>query len=101
MVQETVPGWTDEFLVQVYKWITLPYSSGALASELTLLLLLVAVDALRIQLGKRGNLTDKKAPLVASVFLLAPSVLAVLYRYRNGTAESTPGGTREKIRNGR
>ena len=94
MVQETVPGWTDEFLVQVYKWITLPYSSGALASELTLLLLLVAVDALRIQLGKRGNLTDKKAPLVASVFLLAPSVLAVLYRYRNGTAESTPGGTR-------
>ena len=67
--------------LQFYKWSILPYSTSTLASEFVLLMLLIVVESIRIQLGKRGNLTNKTAPLIASIFLLAPSFLAVLYRY--------------------
>lgn len=69
-----------EFSIQIYKWITLPYSAGTLTSEFILLLLLLLVEYVRIRLGKRGNLTNQMVPLVASLLLLAPSLLAVLYR---------------------
>lgn len=70
-----------ELALQIYKYVTLPYSGGTLASELILFGLLILVDFVRIQLGKRGNLTNQAVPLVASILLLAPSLLAVLYRY--------------------
>ena len=69
-----------EVAVQVYKWSTLPYSAGALGSEAVLLLLFIVVESLRIQLGKRGNLTNGTVPLAASLLLLLPSLVAVLYR---------------------
>ena len=69
-----------EFFVQLYKWLTLPYSAGALASEVILFFLFIVVESLRILFGKRGNLTNQAVPLTASVLLLAPSLLAVLYR---------------------
>ena len=69
-----------ELSIQIYKWVTFPYSAGTLSSELVLFLLLIIVDSLRIQLGKRGNLTNQTIPLVASLLLIAPSFLAVLYR---------------------
>jgi transmembrane protein 216 len=68
-----------EFYLQIYKWVSLPYSAGTLISELILFLLLIIVESLRIQLGKRGNLTNETVPLVASLLLIAPSLLAVLY----------------------
>jgi transmembrane protein 216 len=68
-----------EFSLQIYKWVLLPYSMGTLISELVLFLLLIIVESLRIQLGKRGNLTNETVPLVASLLLIAPSLLAVLY----------------------
>ena len=69
-----------ELSIQIYKWIVLPYSGGTLTSELVLLLLLILVEYVRIRLGQRGNLTNQKVPLVASLLLIAPSLLAVLYR---------------------
>lgn len=69
-----------EFCIQVYKWISLPYTAGTLSSEAILFVLLVLVESIRIQLGKRGNLTNQILPLVASLLLIAPSLLAVLYR---------------------
>lgn len=69
-----------EVAVQVYKWSTLPYSAGVVGSEAILLLLLIVVESLRVQLGKRGNLTNGTVSLVASLLLLLPSLLAVLYR---------------------
>ena len=68
-----------EFSLQIYKWVLLPYSMGTLISELVLFLLLIIVESLRIQLGKRGNLTNETVSLVASLLLIAPSLLAVLY----------------------
>ena len=70
-----------EFVVYIFKFTTLPYSVGTLSSELILLLLLIAVEYMRIELGKRGNLTNQTAPLVVSLLLLLPSVLGCLYRY--------------------
>lgn len=72
-----------ELSIQIYKWVTLPYSAGTLSSELVLFLLLIIVEVLRIKLGKRGNLTNQIIPLVASLLLIAPSLLAVLYRWDN------------------
>lgn len=69
-----------ELFIQIYKWSTLPYTAGTLTSELVLLLLLIAIEFVRIQLGKRGNLTNQTVPLVVSLLLLAPSLLAVFYR---------------------
>ena len=69
-----------ELSVYIYKFTTLPYSSGTLSSELILLLLLLAVEYMRIELGKRGNLTNKTAPLVVSLLLLFPAILGTLYR---------------------
>ena len=68
-----------EFSLQIYKWMSLPYSVGTLVSELVLFLLLIIVESLRIELGKRGNLTNETVSLVASLLLIAPSLLAVLY----------------------
>lgn len=68
-----------EFSIQTYKWLVLPYATGTLISELVLFLLLLVVESLRIQLGKRGNLTNQTVPLVASLLLIAPSLLAVLH----------------------
>lgn len=69
-----------ELCIQIYKWISLPYTAGTLSSEAILLFLLILVESIRIQLGKRGNLTNQTLPLVASLLLIAPSLLAVLYR---------------------
>ena len=77
-----------EVAVQVYKWSTLPYSAGALGSEATLLLVFIVVEWLRIQLGKRGNLTNGTISLATSLLLLLPSLLAVLYRLLSRSFQS-------------
>lgn len=72
-----------ELSIQIYKYVTLPYLVGTLISELILFGLLILVEFVRIQLGKRGNLTNQTVPLISSLLLLAPSLVAVLYRYHH------------------
>lgn len=70
-----------ELAIQIYKWTTLPYPSVILVSELALWLMLIAVESMRIKLGKHGNLTNKTTLLLASALLIVPSLFAVLYGY--------------------
>ncbi|XP_046385391.1 transmembrane protein 216-like isoform X1 [Ischnura elegans] len=62
-----------------FKVANLPYPESALATDMTVLLLLFLVEALRITLGRNGNLTERNGPLLASLGLLIPSLLGVLH----------------------
>ncbi|XP_075248163.1 transmembrane protein 216-like [Convolutriloba macropyga] len=68
-----------ECLMYIYKGETLPYPGGDLAQEIIVLLLLSGVEFFRIYLGKRGNLTERKLPVLISILLGVASIICMLY----------------------
>lgn len=68
-----------EVLILIFKTSVLPYPSGNIVSEVFLLFFLGGVEAVRIFMGKKGNLTERIISLVLSIIFTAPSVLAMLY----------------------
>lgn len=53
--------------------------SGTTMTEFALLMFLIATEAGRIYLGRRGNLTEKGLPFLLGIILMVPSALATLY----------------------
>lgn len=69
-----------EFGMGLFKAANLP-SPGAskTLTEFALLLFLIVTEAGRIYLGRRGNLTERRLPILIGIVLTVPSSLATLY----------------------
>ncbi|NXG76780.1 TMM80 protein, partial [Baryphthengus martii] len=65
--------------MMVYKSQVFSYPDDFLAPDLTLLFVMAALEALRLQLGSKGNLTEEEAPLGLSLVLTVGSALVSLY----------------------
>lgn len=68
-----------ELGVIIFKMLNLPYPTATLMTEILIIIFLGATEALRIFMGKKGNLTEKIFYLLISIGLTIPSVLGVLY----------------------
>ncbi|XP_063722498.1 transmembrane protein 216-like [Symsagittifera roscoffensis] len=68
-----------ECLMYIYKAEILPYPRADLAQEIIVLLLLTGVEFFRQYLGKRGNLTERKVPVLISMLLGVACVICLLY----------------------
>ncbi|NWV00539.1 TMM80 protein, partial [Upupa epops] len=63
----------------VYKSQAFSYPDGFLVADVVLLLLMAALEVLRLQLGSRGNLTEEEAPLGLSLAATAGSGALSVY----------------------
>lgn len=63
-----------EALVFVFKGQTLPFSSGILAGEIILFIVLFFVDMFRIYFASKGNLTERNIGIVISLILSIPCI---------------------------
>ncbi|KAM4618048.1 transmembrane protein 138 [Discoglossus pictus] len=68
-----------ETLVFIYKGLILPYPTSNLVLEAVILFLYLGIEVSRLILGCRGNLCERKLPLVVSVGLTIPAALLALY----------------------
>ncbi|OCT93465.1 hypothetical protein XELAEV_18016534mg [Xenopus laevis] len=68
-----------ETLIFIYKGLILPYPTSHLILELFLLFLYVGTEVSWLFLGCRGNLCERKLPLVVSLGLTVPTGLLALY----------------------
>ena len=68
-----------EFGMGLFKAINLPYPTGTIVSEFMLLLFLCCTEAMRIFLGRKGNLTERSFCVLVSIVLTGPSIFAVVY----------------------
>lgn len=68
-----------ELIMIVFKMINLPYPNRNIVLELMITLFLCLIEYARIFLGRKGNFTEKVAPLLMSLFLTMPSSLGVIY----------------------
>ncbi|XP_008325434.1 transmembrane protein 216 isoform X2 [Cynoglossus semilaevis] len=69
-----------EILMFIYKGIILPYPPDNLILDVVLLVILLALETLRIFYGWKGNLCERSLALCASLFMLFPcAALAVYY----------------------
>ncbi|NXT03040.1 TMM80 protein, partial [Jacana jacana] len=63
----------------VYKSEVFSYPDDFLAPDLALLLIMAVLEALRLYLGVKGNLTEEEAPLGLSLALTVGSVVLSVY----------------------
>ncbi|NWR60699.1 TMM80 protein, partial [Bucorvus abyssinicus] len=63
----------------VYKSQVFSYPEEFLAPDLTLLLVMAVLEALRLHLGSEGNLTEEEAPLGLSLAVTVGSVILSVY----------------------
>lgn len=68
-----------EFIINVYKIITLPFEHGILLTEILIYIFLMLLEYMRIFFGRKGNLTRKENSIVVSIILTLPSGLGMLY----------------------
>ncbi|XP_053305651.1 transmembrane protein 216 [Spea bombifrons] len=68
-----------EALVFLYKGLILPYPTSNLVLEVVMLVLYLGIEVTRLYLGCRGNLCERKLPLVVSVGLTVPAGMMALY----------------------
>uniref|UniRef100_A0A8C6CPC8 Transmembrane protein 80 n=1 Tax=Moschus moschiferus TaxID=68415 RepID=A0A8C6CPC8_MOSMO len=66
-------------LLLVYKSQVFTYPHGCLALDLTLLLLMGILEAIRLYFGTMGNLMEAEVPLAASLVLTVGSALLSAY----------------------
>ncbi|XP_041453140.1 transmembrane protein 216-like isoform X1 [Lytechinus pictus] len=71
--------WLCEALMYIYKGSVLPYPTENLAGEWVLIFLLVAIEYVRLFLGKKGNLTEKVVHLAVSLALSVATLFGALY----------------------
>lgn len=63
----------------IYKAVVFPYPSSLLAAEATALSFLALIDAGRLALGHKGNLTQSRLPLILFIMLCAPVILGHVF----------------------
>ncbi|XP_069079360.1 transmembrane protein 216 isoform X2 [Pleurodeles waltl] len=68
-----------EILMFAYKGLLLPYPTANLTLDLVMLFLYLAIEVIRIFFGSKGNLTQRKLPVVISVSLTFPAAMMALY----------------------
>ncbi|KAI8423079.1 hypothetical protein MSG28_009364 [Choristoneura fumiferana] len=68
-----------EVAIGILKAINVSYPENALLTETGIFSALCLVEAFRIFLGQRGNLSSKKVPVFFSVLLTIPSAVGVCY----------------------
>lgn len=66
----------------IYKIVSLPIQSNNIIIEVLIHLFLVCIELVRIQLGRKGNLTETLLPLIVSTILTGPSVAGIWYLLR-------------------
>eukprot|EP00056_Hartaetosiga_gracilis_P012552 m.200308 g.200308 ORF g.200308 m.200308 type:complete len:140 (-) comp13708_c3_seq1:129-548(-) len=70
-----------EILLFIWKANVLPYSSSDLATEIVLVAITALLELFRLSLGRRGNLTQERRFLVASLLVALPSILGFVYLF--------------------
>ncbi|NXI90346.1 TMM80 protein, partial [Psophia crepitans] len=63
----------------VYKSQVLSYPDDFLAPDLALLFIMAILEALRLYLGSKGNLTEEESPLGLSLVITVGSVILSVY----------------------
>eukprot|EP01137_Pigoraptor_chileana_P014964 Opistho-2@70269 len=71
--------WFIEALCFIYKGNVLPYPTHNLGAEVFLLFLFFPVQSTRIFLCMKGNLTERKVPILASILLAIPVLFTFLF----------------------
>ena len=68
--------WTAEFAILAYKNVGLdfPYDGRIVWTEFAILGCLGGVEAVRVFLGKKGNLTAQILPVLISLILTVPGI---------------------------
>ncbi|XP_069480140.1 transmembrane protein 80 [Ambystoma mexicanum] len=66
-------------LMIIYKCQTFTYPNGNLALDLALLFIMAILEAIRLYLAAKGNLTEEEKPLGISLVLTIGSVLLSVY----------------------
>ncbi|XP_077863530.1 transmembrane protein 216-like [Saccoglossus kowalevskii] len=74
-----VAFWVCEALIFIYKGNVLPYPTVNLVVEWILLVLMAILEACRLFMGKKGNLTERTISLLLSVVLSLPMIFAHVY----------------------
>lgn len=68
-----------ELGVGIFKVSNLPYPFGTFITEVIMFTLLCCIEAARIFMGHKGNLTESSYPVMVSLILTIPSSIGVLY----------------------
>lgn len=68
-----------EVAIYIFKFFYLPYPGSYAAWDITILVLALLLELLRIQTGRNGNLTERQLPVAACFFLTIPCILAAIY----------------------
>eukprot|EP00076_Gallus_gallus_P041443 XP_025006981.1 transmembrane protein 80 isoform X2 [Gallus gallus] len=63
----------------IYKSQAFSYPDGFLAPDLALLCIMAILEALRLYLGSKGNLTEEEAPLGLSLVITVGSMILSVY----------------------
>ncbi|XP_006875110.1 PREDICTED: transmembrane protein 216 [Chrysochloris asiatica] len=68
-----------ELFIFLYKGLLLPYPTANLVLDVVMLLLYLGMEIIRLFFGSKGNLCQRKMPLVISVALTFPSATMASY----------------------
>jgi transmembrane protein 216 len=66
----------------IYKAVVFPYPTSLVGAEGTTLAFLAVIDAGRLALGHKGNLTQARLPLLLFLLLCAPVILGHVFFLR-------------------
>ncbi|XP_041354806.1 transmembrane protein 216-like [Gigantopelta aegis] len=68
-----------EILIYIFKGETLPYATNALAAEVVLVFILAGVEALRLCMGGKGNLTENALSVISCLLFTLPALFGTLF----------------------
>ena len=71
--------WLCEALIFIFKGQTLPYPPNVLLAEVILLFIMAGLEAIRLFLGMKGNLTERVAGVVLSIVISIPALFGSIY----------------------
>ena len=74
-----VVWWIAEFCIFLWKGSELPYPSGNWDAEFFLLWIMIPIEYSRLFFGMKGNLTERKFPLIISICLSFATLIVYIF----------------------
>lgn len=68
-----------EFALYIFKGTNLPYPTGYAVCDVMIFVLAALLELLRLDLGRKGNLTEHQLSVVACLLLTIPCTLSAVY----------------------
>lgn len=71
--------WLVEMLCFIYKGSVFPYKAASLGAEIFLLFVFALIESIRLFLTSKGNLTERKIPLLSGLLLAIGTCVCYLF----------------------